>query len=77
MRRKNQLPYETFGFRLFDKVAFDRQECFITGRRESGSFALKDIFYNNISCGKSCKKTKIFRTLTRFYVSKSSDLIHI
>lgn len=58
MRRKNQLTYETFGFRLFDKVYFDGKECFITGRRESGSFALKDIFYNNISGGKSYKKLR-------------------
>lgn len=70
MRRKNQLPYETFGFRLFDKVDFDRQECFITGRRESGSFALRDIFYNNISGGKSYKKLRFLEPSQGFMCQK-------
>lgn len=42
-KKLNQMPYEQLGFRLFDKVKFKNQECFITGRRSSGYFALKTL----------------------------------
>ena len=42
-RKLNQMPYEQLGFRLFDKVNYKNQECFITGRRSSGYFALKTL----------------------------------
>ena len=32
----NQAPYLVKGFRLFDKVKYKGQECFIFGRRSSG-----------------------------------------
>ncbi len=41
----NQAPYLVKGFRLFDKVKYKGQECFITGRRSSGYFALKTVEY--------------------------------
>ena len=40
-RKRNQAPYLVKGFRLFDKVFYKRQECFITGRRQSGYFLLR------------------------------------
>ena len=39
-RRLNQAPFEVFGFRLFDKVKYKNQECFISARRQSGYFKL-------------------------------------
>jgi N6-L-threonylcarbamoyladenine synthase len=39
-RKLNQAPFEVFGFRLFDKVFYKRQECFISGRRKTGYFKL-------------------------------------
>lgn len=42
-KKLNQMPYEQLGFRLFDKVKFNNKECFITGRRSSGYFALKTL----------------------------------
>ena len=41
IRKNNQAPYLVKGFRLFDKVRFNGQECFITGRRSSGYFTLR------------------------------------
>lgn len=41
IRKLNQAPYETKGFRLFDKVKYKGQECFIFGRRSSGYFDLR------------------------------------
>lgn len=43
IRKKNQAPYKVKGYRLWDKVLFDGNECFITGRRSSGYFALKKL----------------------------------
>jgi len=40
-RKNNQTPYEVKGFRLFDKVRYNGQVGFITGRRATGSFAVK------------------------------------
>ena len=39
-RKLNQAPYIVKGFRLFDKVLYKKQECFISGRRSSGYFKL-------------------------------------
>ena len=49
VRKLNQAPFKVKNFELFDKVEFNNQICFITGRRTSGYFALKDINYNKIS----------------------------
>lgn len=40
-RKDNKAPYAVHGFRLFDKVLFDNQECFVLGRRKSGYFDLR------------------------------------
>ena len=40
-RKRNQAPHEVFGFRLFDKVVWKGQECFVFGRRSSGRMDLR------------------------------------
>lgn len=40
-RKLNQAEYTVKGYRLFDKVRFKGQECFIFGRRTSGSFDVR------------------------------------
>lgn len=50
LRKRNQCDYKVYGFRLWDKVLFDGHECFITGRRATGYFAVKQLsglFANN------------------------------
>lgn len=42
-KKLNQAPYEVKGFRLFDKVKYKGQECFIFGRRSSGYFDLRKL----------------------------------
>lgn len=42
-KKLNQAKYIVKGFRLFDKVSYKGDECFITGRRTTGYFALKTI----------------------------------
>ena len=56
-KKNNQAPYEVFGFRLFDKVRYNGQECFITGRRASGYFTLRTI--DNILVHKSASHKKL------------------
>ena len=41
VKRVNQAPYETKGYRLFDLVSVDGALWYIHGRRVKGSFLLK------------------------------------
>ena len=57
-RKLNQAPYLVKGFRLFDKVNYNDIECFITGRRQSGSAVLKTIDGTSIHNGIGFKHLK-------------------
>jgi N6-L-threonylcarbamoyladenine synthase len=43
IRKNNQAPKEVYGFRLFDKVTYNKTECFVFGRRTSGYFDLRTL----------------------------------
>lgn len=58
-KKLNQAPYEVKGFRLFDKVKYERQECFIFGRRSSGYFDLRKLNGEVIHRSASYKKLKL------------------
>lgn len=58
-RKRNQAPYLVKGFRLFDKVAYNNQECFIFGRRNSGYFDLRGLDGTKIHASASHKKLKL------------------
>ena len=55
-RKANQAPKYVFGFRLFDKVRWNGQDCFIGGRRTSGSFKLQRLDGTMLKDGVSYKK---------------------
>ena len=57
-RKANQAPKYVFGYRLFDKVRYRGEECFIFGRRSSGSFDVRKLDGTRISAGVSCKRLK-------------------
>ena len=59
VRKRNQAPYLVKGFRLWDKVLFSGEECFITGRRATGYFALKLFDGAVVSNSASYKKLKL------------------
>ncbi|MBR5914354.1 MAG: HNH endonuclease, partial [Selenomonadaceae bacterium] len=42
-RKRNQTPFEIFGYRLFDKVKCKGEVGFIFGRRASGSFDIRKL----------------------------------
>lgn len=55
-RKRNQSPFEVFGYRLFDKVKCKGEVGFIFGRRASGSFDIRKLDGTKISAGISYKK---------------------
>lgn len=61
-RKLNQAPYIVKGFRLFDKVKFQDQDCFIFGRRSTGYFDIRLLDGTRIHAGISCKKLKLLKT---------------
>ena len=65
-KKLNQMPYEQLGFRLFDKVKFNNQECFITGRRSSGYFMLKTLDGTVIHNSAKYKDLKLIQKANTF-----------
>jgi len=59
VRKANKSPRYVNGFQLFDKVSYNNQECFIFGRRVTGSFDIRLLDGTKISAGISCKKLRL------------------
>lgn len=57
-RKLNQAPKYVFGYQLFDKVLYKNQECFVFGRRASGSFDIRKLDGTKLSAGVLYKKLK-------------------
>ena len=55
-RRNNQAPREVKGFRLMDSVEYAYRDCFLSGRRVSGSFSVADITGKVLADSVSCKQ---------------------
>jgi len=58
-RKLNQSPFIILGFRLFDKVKYNDQECFVFGRRVSGSFDIRLLDGTTVNAGVGYKKVKV------------------
>lgn len=61
-KKLNQASYLVKGFRLFDKIEFEGQICFIFGRRSNGYFDIRKLNGEVISRSVSWKKLKILET---------------
>lgn len=61
-KKLNQASYLVKGFRLFDKIEFEGQICFIFGRRSSGYFDIRKLNGEVIHRSASWKKLKILET---------------
>lgn len=61
-RKRNQAPYLVKGFRLFDRVTYNNQECFIFGRRSRGYFDLRKLDGTKIHASASYKKLGLLET---------------
>lgn len=62
IKKLNQAPKYVKGFQLFDKVSYNNQECFIFGRRSSGSFDIRLLDGTTISAGINYRKLKKLET---------------
>lgn len=69
-KRLKQAPYIVKGYRLNDKVLYDNQICFISGRRTSGYFAIKDIFGKTLSSSVSYKKLRLLETAKHYTLER-------
>ena len=70
IRKANQAPYIVKGFRLWDKVLYDGQECFISGRRSSGYFALRKLDGTAITNSISFKKLQLLEPATNYLIER-------
>lgn len=59
VRKRNQLPYEVKGFRLYDRVLYKGQECFIFGRRATGRVDLRLIDGTHINASVGHKNIQL------------------
>ena len=59
IRKRNQAPYNVMGFRLFDKVKWKGQNCFIFGRRSTGRMDLRLLNGTKINASVGYKNLKI------------------
>ena len=59
IRKANKAPYLIRGFRLFDKVSYNNQECFIFGRRKSGYFDLRLLDGTKVHASANHKKLEL------------------
>ena len=73
-RKRNQAPYEVKGFKLFDKVQFKGQECFIFGRRLDGRFAIRKFDGTKINEQLSYKKIRLLEMRKNFICERRTPL---
>ena len=59
IRKRNQAPYFVKGFRLFDKVLYKGQECFIFGRRSTGRMDLRLLDGTHINASVGYKNIRL------------------
>ena len=69
-KKANQSPYMVKGFRLFDKVKYNGIECFVYGRRASGSFDIRKMDGTKVHVGISFKKLKLLEVRRNFLITK-------
>lgn len=69
IRKSNQAPRYVLGFRLFDKVSYLGKECFIWGRRSSGSFLLKLLDGTRVKDGVGYKRVSLLERSANYLIS--------
>ena len=68
-RKSNQAPKYVKGFRLFDKVRFEGKECFIWGRRSSGSMLLRYLDGSKVKDGVGFKKLTMLERSSNYLIT--------
>ena len=69
IRKNNQAPKYVFGFRLFDKVLYDGIECFVWGRRTSGSFLLRRLDGTKVKDGANYRHLHLLERSSNYLIA--------
>ena len=59
IRKRNQAPYDVMGFRLYDKVKWKGQNCYIFGRRSTGRMDLRLLNGTKINASVGYRNLKV------------------
>ncbi len=70
IRKRNQAEYKVKGFRLFDKVLYKGQECFIFGRRASGYMDVRLLDGSHINASVGYKNLKLIEPRSNYLIEK-------
>ena len=70
IRKRNQAPYKVKDYRLYDKVEYEGEVCFIFGRRQSGYFDLRKIDGTKVHATASYKKLKLIEPRKGYLTEK-------
>lgn len=72
IRKRNQTEYEVYGFRLYDKVSWKGQTCFVFGRRATGNSAgrmdLRLLDGTHVNASVSYKNIKLLRMRSNYLI---------
>ena len=69
-RKHNQAAYEVKGFRLYDKVLWKGQECFIFGRRSTGYMDLRLLDGTHINTSVGYKNIKLLSMRKNYLIEQ-------
>lgn len=69
-RKRNQTPYEVMGFRLYDKVKWKGQDCFIFGRRSTGRMDLRLLDGTKINASVSYKNLMVLEMRKNYLIEQ-------
>lgn len=69
IRKRNQAAVFVKGFRLFDKVRYRGKECFVWGRRTSGSFLLRTLDGQKVKDGVGYKQLTLLERCSHYLIA--------
>ena len=70
IKKRNQAPYEVKGFRLYDKVLWKGQKCFIFGRRSTGRMDLRLLDGTHINASVCYKNLKLLNMCSNYLIEQ-------
>lgn len=73
IHKRNQAPYDVKGFRLYDKVLWKGQECFIFGRRTTGRMDLRLLDGTHINASVSYKNLKLLSMRSNYLIEQRKE----
>ena len=69
-RKRNQAEYIVKRFRLFDKVLYKKQECFIFGRRATGRMDIRLLDGTHVNASVGYKNLKLIEPRKNYLIER-------